>query len=153
MGERSPDRPLRRLSTAPRHFERRSRFFRGREIFPRGTGQRTLAGAKRAVARGRRDYSGATCERDACASNRVRVVTERRHYSKQKKVRMATGLSGKRTLVTGANGFIGAHLCRRLCKEGAEVHAVYRTRRPADTGDQRWWQADLVDLEEVRKIV
>jgi UDP-glucose 4-epimerase len=40
-----------------------------------------------------------------------------------------------------------------LCEEGAEVHAVYRTRRPADSGDQRWWQADLADLEEVRKIV
>jgi UDP-glucose 4-epimerase len=66
---------------------------------------------------------------------------------------MPSGLSGQRILVTGANGFIGSHLCLRLCQEGAEVHAVYRSRRPADAGDQRWWQADLADLGEVRKIV
>ena len=33
------------------------------------------------------------------------------------------------------------------------MHAVYRSRRPADIGDRRWWQADLANLEEVRKIV
>src|SRR5713101_3751232 len=66
---------------------------------------------------------------------------------------MPSGLSRQRILVTGANGFIGSHLCLRLCQEGAEVHAVYRSRRPADLGDQRWWRADLADLEEVRKIV
>ena len=33
------------------------------------------------------------------------------------------------------------------------MHAVYRTRRAADPGGQRWWQADLADLEEVRNIV
>jgi nucleoside-diphosphate-sugar epimerase len=66
---------------------------------------------------------------------------------------MPSGLNGQRILVTGANGFIGSHLCRRLCQEGAEVHAVYRSRRPAGAGDQHWWQADLADLEAVRKIV
>jgi UDP-glucose 4-epimerase len=66
---------------------------------------------------------------------------------------MHSGLDRQRILVTGANGFIGSHLCLRLYQEGAEVHAVYRSRRPADLGDQRWWQADLANLEEVRKIV
>jgi UDP-glucose 4-epimerase len=66
---------------------------------------------------------------------------------------MHSGLDRQRILVTGANGFIGSHLCLRLCQEGAEVHAVYRSRRPADPGNQRWWQADLANLEEVRKIV
>jgi UDP-glucose 4-epimerase len=33
------------------------------------------------------------------------------------------------------------------------VHAVYRSRRPADLGDQHWWQADLANLAEVRKII
>jgi UDP-glucose 4-epimerase len=66
---------------------------------------------------------------------------------------MPSGFNGQRILVTGANGFIGAHLCRRLCLEGAEVHAVYRSQRPVDAGDQRWWQADLADLEAVKKIV
>ena len=66
---------------------------------------------------------------------------------------MRSCLDGQRILVTGANGFIGSHLCHRLCQEGAEVHAVYRSQRPADFGDQRWWQADLADLEQVKKIV
>lgn len=66
---------------------------------------------------------------------------------------MRSCLDGQRILVTGANGFIGSHLCLRLCQEGAEVHAVYRSQRPADFGDQRWWQADLADLEQVKKIV
>src|SRR5713101_6598411 len=66
---------------------------------------------------------------------------------------MQRSLDGQRILITGARGFIGSHLCLRLCQEGADVHAVYRSRRPADLGDQRWWQADLADLEEVKKIV
>jgi nucleoside-diphosphate-sugar epimerase len=62
-------------------------------------------------------------------------------------------LDGQRILVTGASGFIGSHLCLRLRHEGAEVHAVYRSRRPADLGDQHWWQADLADAAEVTKII
>jgi len=65
---------------------------------------------------------------------------------------MASGLKGTRILVTGANGFIGAHLCRRLCCEGAEIHSVYRTKRPADVEGQRWWQADLAVLGSVKTI-
>jgi len=33
------------------------------------------------------------------------------------------------------------------------VHAVYRTHHPADPGDQHWWQADLANEAEVRRIV
>ena len=33
-------------------------------------------------------------------------------------------LQGRRVLVTGATGFIGSHLSRRLVNEGAEVHAL-----------------------------
>ena len=36
-------------------------------------------------------------------------------------------LGGKRVLVTGASGFIGSHLTRRLVSEGAEVHALTST--------------------------
>lgn len=59
---------------------------------------------------------------------------------------------GQRTLITGANGFIGSHLCQRLGAEGAEVHAVYRSHRPRHEGQARWWQADLSDEASVRKL-
>lgn len=68
-------------------------------------------------------------------------------------MRMGSRLNGQRILVTGANGFIGSHLSLRLCQEGAEVHAVYRSQRPADLGDHHWWHADLADLAEVRRII
>ncbi|MBX7495799.1 NAD(P)-dependent oxidoreductase [Qipengyuania sp. 6B39] len=35
-------------------------------------------------------------------------------------------MKGARCLVTGAAGFIGSHLCRRLANAGAEVHALVR---------------------------
>src|SRR5271165_5539101 len=66
---------------------------------------------------------------------------------------MSSGLNGQRVLVTGASGFIGSQLCTRLCREGAAVHSVYCSTRPAEPGDQRWWQADLADLKVVREIV
>jgi UDP-glucose 4-epimerase len=68
-------------------------------------------------------------------------------------MQMRSRLCGQRILVTGASGFIGSHLCIRLSQEGTEVHAVYRTRRPAELAGQQWWQADLADLAEVKKIV
>jgi len=68
-------------------------------------------------------------------------------------MQMHNGLEGQRILVTGASGFIGSHLCLRLGEEGAQVHAVYRSRRPPDLGNPHWWQADLADEAVARKIV
>src|SRR5450432_1283444 len=59
---------------------------------------------------------------------------------------------GQRILITGANGFIGSHLCHRLDQGQAEVHAVYRTQRPLQAGRERWWQADLSDEGSVRHL-
>jgi UDP-glucose 4-epimerase len=61
-------------------------------------------------------------------------------------------LSGRRLLVTGASGFIGARLCRRACDEGAIVHAL--SRRPQEeAGEVRWELGDLTDDATARDIV
>jgi UDP-glucose 4-epimerase len=62
-------------------------------------------------------------------------------------------LSGERILVTGASGFIGSHLCRRLCKAGAEVHAISRTKHSKNANGLRWWQGDLAELKTVQKLL
>jgi UDP-glucose 4-epimerase len=77
----------------------------------------------------------------------------------------------RRVLVTGASGFIGTALCRRLIASGIEVHGVSRNP-PAGSGAQHWWRsvardinhdaqsskinwwnADLVELEAARSLV
>ena len=75
----------------------------------------------------------------------------------------------RRALVTGARGFIGSALCRRLIASGVEVHAVSRNP-PAEehpwwryvAGDMshaarariiRWWSADLVELDAARSLI
>ena len=62
--------------------------------------------------------------------------------------------SGQKVLVTGASGFIGSHLCYRLSRSGAEVHAISRT--PHHTGantDIHWWQGKLEDIDTVRDLL
>lgn len=63
-----------------------------------------------------------------------------------------TSLSGRRLLVTGASGFIGARLCRRAAEAGALVHAVSRAPRDGNRV-LRWEQADLTDEAAVRNLV
>jgi UDP-glucose 4-epimerase len=75
----------------------------------------------------------------------------------------------EKVLVTGARGFIGSQLCKRLVALGAEVHAVSR-EPPADVmawwqsigGDQgharrsaaiRWCSIDLIDLQATRELI
>jgi UDP-glucose 4-epimerase len=61
--------------------------------------------------------------------------------------------AGKTALVTGASGFIGSALARRLRSEGVSVHGV--SRRPCADNDvcDRWWRADVTDLAEVRRVL
>jgi UDP-glucose 4-epimerase len=70
-----------------------------------------------------------------------------------KRVRKEPAWAGLKSLVTGGSGFIGRHLCRRLCEIGSEVHATSRQPRPdANREGPIWWQADLADLVEARRV-
>jgi nucleoside-diphosphate-sugar epimerase len=64
----------------------------------------------------------------------------------------------RRALVTGATGFVGANLARRLLRDGHEVHLLIRPdharwRIEAIRRDARLHQADLADAEGVRGVV
>ena len=62
-------------------------------------------------------------------------------------------LSGQKILVTGASGFLGSHLCRSLCMNGTEVHAISRNSSTDDKSSLHWWQGDLADFGTARKLL
>ena len=64
-----------------------------------------------------------------------------------------TQFRGRRVLVTGASGFLGTPLCRRLAEAGAEVHAVSRAERAPVPDGPRWWRLDMADAEGVRDVL
>ncbi|HUF74565.1 MAG TPA: SDR family NAD(P)-dependent oxidoreductase [Gammaproteobacteria bacterium] len=59
----------------------------------------------------------------------------------------------RRALVTGASGFIGAHLCRRLRRDGADVYAVSRSTTSSELEDLNWMHADLGSVDAVREVL
>ena len=69
------------------------------------------------------------------------------------KVISSSQLARHKILVTGASGFIGSHLCRRLSNCGAEVHGVSRKIPIKDERYLRWWQGDLADIQMVRNLL
>jgi nucleoside-diphosphate-sugar epimerase len=60
-------------------------------------------------------------------------------------------LHGQQALVTGASGFIGSRLCRRLIEEGADVHGVSRSEQASS--EVRWWTTDVRDVEAAVGLV
>lgn len=54
-------------------------------------------------------------------------------------------LAGERVLVTGASGFIGRRLCRRLAEEGAKVWAASRSAEPPEVALAGSARGDLAD--------
>lgn len=61
--------------------------------------------------------------------------------------------SGRRVLITGANGFLGSHLCHRLCDAGGEVHATSRQQRSSGLNRPVWWLADMADPAATRRVM
>ena len=62
-------------------------------------------------------------------------------------------IAGRLVLVTGASGFIGSALCRRLSLAGAEVHGVSRTERADTDSCARWYKCRLDDIDAVRGLL
>lgn len=62
-------------------------------------------------------------------------------------------MSGRVTLVTGASGFLGRHVCRRLLDDGAAVRGLFRSADSALPGIERARWTDLLDRAAIRDAV
>lgn len=59
---------------------------------------------------------------------------------------------GDKVLVTGARGFLGSHLCRRLIECGAEVHATSRSSESSPSENPQWWEVNLEDYVATKDL-
>lgn len=66
---------------------------------------------------------------------------------------MTRGFQGRTVLITGASGFIGAALSRRLRDLGATVHGVSRQPRRDGDGCDYWWRSDLAEIDDARRLL
>lgn len=66
---------------------------------------------------------------------------------------MDTAFEGRTVLITGASGFIGAALSRRLRSLGAVVHGVSRQPRNNGDGCDYWWRSNLADIDDARRLM
>lgn len=58
-----------------------------------------------------------------------------------------------RVLLTGANGFIGAHVAQHMTERGVEVIGFSRSQPPPWARLRSWVQGDVTDAESVRHAV
>ena len=60
-------------------------------------------------------------------------------------------------LVTGASGFLGKHLVRRLSAQGEPVRALYHNNPPSENDKKlpniEWQKADLLDVFDVEEVM
>lgn len=56
-------------------------------------------------------------------------------------------------MVTGARGFLGAHLCRRLSESGAEVYGLSRMEQEGGADPIRWEQGSLEDFDKANALL
>jgi nucleoside-diphosphate-sugar epimerase len=61
--------------------------------------------------------------------------------------------SGKKILVTGATGFIGSHLCRKLFEYDTKVYGISRNPPSQNRENTDWRMGDLADFGFVRKVM
>jgi uncharacterized protein YbjT (DUF2867 family) len=61
-------------------------------------------------------------------------------------------IDGRRVLVTGATGFTGSHLCRRLIKDGFSVPALVRNSNSGRELRDRGVETVLGDLRDRRSL-
>ena len=66
---------------------------------------------------------------------------------------MHLDLERLRILVTGASGFLGSQLCRRLLSLGAAVHGTSRVARAPERDGLQWWQANFHRPDEVAELL
>jgi nucleoside-diphosphate-sugar epimerase len=62
-------------------------------------------------------------------------------------------LEGANVLVTGAGGFVGAHVVRALLERDARVHATLLAEPPPSASLASWHRADLTDPQALRVAV
>ena len=62
-------------------------------------------------------------------------------------------LAGERVVITGASGFLGSHLCRRLLQQGSSVDAISRFPRNSNCDSLRWWRGDVADAETALNLL
>ncbi|GJL59368.1 MAG: GDP-L-fucose synthase [Nitrospirales bacterium] len=61
---------------------------------------------------------------------------------------------GSKVLVTGAGGFLGTNMAKRLVEEGSYVRGTLHTRSPQfEHQDLEYVKADLTNMEECRRVV
>lgn len=66
---------------------------------------------------------------------------------------MQLQIARKRVLVTGATGYLGPPLCRRLSEAGAEVYAVSRRAREGRRDGVEWRRGDMAEPATARRLL